>query len=140
MRSLFFLVAVVVPFVALSGIDGKYKAFSDVKDLRNEIKATDTRNVSVVGDVQSIEHKKHFVLESGGIINDSILVITPKSLDNLAGSLKQDQKVKVYGEVYITQQREIVRKEDWQLDPHVEAEMKRRKMFLLAEKIEVDPK
>ena len=108
----------------------------DVETLNDEIKAHANTKVTVEGEVKDKLDSRSFVLESGGIFDDEILVVMGPNLKNLkTGNLKGDKTFKVTGKVETRPIIEVRRELSWDLDPQVEAEVEGITAFIVADQV-----
>jgi hypothetical protein len=124
--------------------DAKHKQVNNVEELLDNVARYDGKKVQVCGKIEEIEAHT-FILESGGIFNDEIIVVMPKGKEialqfiNSDGGLaliEEDSNVIVTGTVRTVGAVEIEREYGLDLDPEIEIELERVKAFLIADRIE----
>ncbi|MFP5386180.1 MAG: hypothetical protein ACLGHN_08885 [Bacteriovoracia bacterium] len=120
-------------FAQKTGAQEKPVQVADVETLMDNISDYQGKKVTVTGEVEDVIDKKSIIVESGGIINDEIVVIGRDSLNPKA--LKEDAKVQVTGTVRAVPVVEVEREVGWDLEPEVEAELKAVNVFLVADEI-----
>ncbi|MBD66625.1 MAG: hypothetical protein CME62_15560 [Halobacteriovoraceae bacterium] len=71
----------------------------DVEELLDDEDKFNGQEVTLHGEVERVIDNRTFVLESGGIINDEVVVVLEKGLspDEVAGLIQKDQKLIVKG-------------------------------------------
>ncbi len=110
--------------------------FEDVETLMDNIAKHDHAKVSVKGEVKDLITPGAFVLESGGIFDDEIVVVLPKQIrDANVNKIREDADLVVNGTIrrvpVVTIQREI----GWDFDPQVKVELDRTNNYLVAESV-----
>lgn len=109
----------------------------DVQELNRRAERYAGQKVAVAGEIQDRVGGASFVLESGGIVNDEILVAVRKDAQGLEPSeLAEDTDVVVTGTLRRVPVIEIERELGWDLEPELEIELEETKSVLVAERIE----
>lgn len=119
-------------------VDPKAAAMNakDVEEINDDLKAFSNKKVKVVGEVKDLIDAKAFVLESGGIFNDEIVVVGDLGLKpRPISDLKEDQKIEVTGILRTTTIVDLKKELSWDLDPQMEAELEGVKGFIVADRI-----
>jgi hypothetical protein len=108
----------------------------DVEELLDNIdRYVDTR-VSVSGEIEEHIDSQSFVLESGGLFNDEIVVVVPQGAEGLdLMQLREDSDVVVTGTLRTVSRLEIEREYGWDLDPEIEVELEDVEVYLVADRI-----
>jgi hypothetical protein len=115
---------------------GSPEAFKDVESLMDNVDKHNNKRVSVKGEVEKSIDGKSFLLDSGGIINDEIVVVKgPGMADSKFKQIKEDKDVTVVGKVRSMPVVELRRELSWDLDPQIEAELQDVKAFIVAEDV-----
>lgn len=104
----------------------------DVETLLDDVARYNGQKVQVSGEVEKIIDPKAFVLESGGLFNDEIVVLQPQGKLNV----KDDSEVTVTGTVRTVGLVDVEREYGWDLDPQIRIELERVEAFLIADRIE----
>ncbi len=112
------------------------RQYEDVEQLVDNVKQLEGQKVSVPGEVKQLLNPRAFVLESGGIINDEIVVLVPKKLDEQqVMSIKDDADLAVTGVVRNVPLIEVRRELGWDMDPQLVVELERVKSYIVADRI-----
>lgn len=92
--------------------------------------------VAVHGEVDDKVNERAFLLESGGLINDELVVIASDKIpaDQLA-AIKEDSEVQVKGTVKVMSLADAKKEFRWTLSKEDEKELRDVKTFLVAESI-----
>jgi hypothetical protein len=114
--------------------DAKHIHVNNVEELLDNIARYDDKKVQVSGKVEEIDGHA-FILESGGVFNDEIVVVIPKEKEKEL-SVKEESNVTVTGTVRTVGVVEIEREYGLDLDPEIEIELERVEAFLIADRIE----
>lgn len=109
----------------------RYQFVENVEELLDNIARYDNKKVRVPGEVEEID-RRAFILESGGVFQDEIIVVMPET----GMWVREDADVIVAGTVRTISIIEIEREYGLDLDPEIEIELKDREAFLIAERIE----
>lgn len=108
----------------------------DVQDLNANIDQYLGKKISVAGEIEDKEGPRSFVLESGGIFNDEILVVVPNNARGLnPQQLQDDADIVVSGTVRAMTVMDVERELGWDLDPELEVEMEGTRNYLVADQI-----
>lgn len=108
----------------------------NVQELNRNIAQHQGQRVSVAGEIEEKLDGRSFILESGGLINDEILVLVPKNAQGInAQQLRDDANLVVTGTVRSMPVVEVERELGWDLDPQLEVELEGARNFLVAERI-----
>ncbi|ADJ29392.1 conserved hypothetical protein [Nitrosococcus watsonii C-113] len=112
---------------------GQAQTVEDVEKLLDNIERYDGQKVTVSGEVEERIDKKAFILESGGLFNDEIVVVMPKG--NL--NVQEDDEVTVTGTVRAVKFVDVEREYDWVLDEEIRTEIEDVDAFLIADHVDV---
>ncbi|ADJ29393.1 hypothetical protein [Nitrosococcus watsonii] len=112
---------------------GQAQTVEDVKKLLKNIERYDGQKVTVSGEVEERIDKKAFILESGGIFNDEIVVIVPKG--NL--NVQEDDEVTVTGTVRSAKFADIENEYQWVVNEEIKDEIEDTKAFLIADHVDI---
>lgn len=108
----------------------------DVQDLNSNISQYLGQQVSVAGEVEEKYGPRSFILESGGLFNDEILVVVPRDAQGLkAQQLQEDADIIVTGTVRSMTVIDVERELGWDFDPEIEMELEGTQNYLVAERI-----
>lgn len=108
----------------------------DVQELNSNIDQYVGQKVSVAGEIEEKYGPQSFILESGGIFNDEILVVVPKEARGLSGQqLRDDADIVVTGTVRTMTVVELERELSWDFNPEFEMELEGTRNYLVAEQI-----
>ena len=107
----------------------------DVEELRDRLPEIGSRTVNVAGEVDDKLDGRSFVLESGGLFDDEIVVIVPPEVAKAAGSIEEDEDLVVTGTVRRVRVIDIEREYDWDLDPELAVELEDTDHYLIASRI-----
>lgn len=117
-----------------------YKSYEDVEALLDYPEKRLNQKVKVQGEIEEKKDKRTFVLESGGLINDEITVVSAKDLDaSTSAMLVEDKDVVVSGTLRKMNVIEIEKEYGWDFDPQIEIELEKVTYYLVADKIENAP-
>lgn len=116
----------------MGGETQQIKTFEDVEELLDDIARYDGQKVKVPGEVEEKIDERAFILESGGIFNDEIVVMMPEG----RLMVTEDSEVVVTGTVRAIGFVEIEREYGWDLDPQIKVELEDVEAFIIAESIE----
>jgi hypothetical protein len=107
-----------------------------VEELRDKMVMFHDQQVSVTGEVKDKLDARSFVLESGGILDDEIIVITsPKTRGLRLADLREDAEVVVTGTVRNVPLVEIQQETGWELGSDLEHEIQGARNFLIVDRI-----
>lgn len=136
-------IAVLMVFSAMSfaqtdsqQTSGEPRNFETVEELLDIVSRYNGQKVRVSGEVEEIIDQQAFVLESGGLFNDEMVVLMPKG----QLQVEEDYEVAVTGTVRTVGLIDIEREYGWDLDPHVKLELEHWEAFLIADRIEIKEK
>ena len=104
----------------------------DVEELLDNVARYNNQKVKVSGEVEEVIDRQAFILESGGLFNDEIVVLIPKN--NMR--VEEDSEVTVTGTVRAVGLVEIEREYGWDLDPQIKIELENVEAYLIADRIE----
>jgi len=108
----------------------------DVETLNDDISKYSGQVVRVSGEVEDRIDSRSVVLESGGIFNDEIVVISgPKAKGTNISALKKNAKVVVTGTVIMKPVTDFQREYNWTLTPEMTGEFTDTRAFLVADEI-----
>lgn len=108
----------------------------DVQELNQNIDQYAGRQVSVAGEIEEKLGPRSFILESGGIFNDEIVVVLPTNVQGLKPQqLRDDADIVVTGTVRQMTVVEVERELGWDLNPEIEAEFEGTRSYLVADRI-----
>lgn len=108
----------------------------DVETIMDDLNKYSGKVVRVTGEIEDKIDSRSAVLESGGIFNDEIIIISGPNLKGSSiDSLKEDTNVTVTGTVVMKPITDIRREYDWNLDTGIEPEFSDVKAYLIAEEI-----
>lgn len=111
-------------------------SLNDVETLMDNPTKYDNQKISIKGEVKDQIDSQSFVLESGGIFDDEVVVLmSPQMKEAKAKTPKEDSAVTVTGTVRMVPIVEIRRELSWDLDPQMEAELQGAKVFVVADKV-----
>ncbi|AEI67179.1 hypothetical protein [Corallococcus macrosporus] len=109
----------------------------DVEELNDNPAKYAGRTVSVAGEIKDKIDWRSFVLESGGIFDDEIVVLVPGDSQGLTPlRLSEDANVVVTGTVRSLPLVEVERQLGWDLDPELEVELEGTRDYLVADRID----
>ncbi|EDZ65450.1 hypothetical protein NOC27_2130 [Nitrosococcus oceani AFC27] len=125
-----------VPAMSSAQTGAQPQQLEDVEALLDNVVRYDGKKVSVSGEVEEVIDEKAFILESGGLFEDEMVVLKP------AGNLmvKEDYEVTVTGTVRAVALVDIEREYGWDLDPQIKIELENIEAFLIADSIEITEK
>lgn len=136
-RSAFSLVALIAG-LAWANVD-ETRTVTEVKDvetLNDDLSKYAGKVVRVSGEVEDKIDSRSVVLESGGIFNDEIIVISgPNAKGTDIGALKKDAKVVVTGTVVMKPVADFQKEYNWTLSPQMTGEFTDTRAFLVADEI-----
>ncbi|EDZ65767.1 hypothetical protein NOC27_2447 [Nitrosococcus oceani AFC27] len=112
---------------------GQSQTVEDVEELLDNIERYDGQKVTVSGEVEERIDKRSFILESGGLFNDEIVVVMPKG--NL--NVQEDDEVAVTGKVRAVKFVDIEREYNWVLNEEIKSEIEDVEAFLIADHVEI---
>ena len=113
-----------------------YMKVEDVEELLDDYEDFIGKKVSVPGEVEYRIDSRTFVLESGGLINDEIVVFLPKGFaDDQSTMIVDDADLTVKGTIITYNVVEVEREMDWDWTPEIEAELENVVVVLKAEEI-----
>jgi hypothetical protein len=130
--------AAVVAAVAL-GNNREHGAtrFEDVEALMDKVEMYDNKTVTVPGEVDHLIDPKSFVLESGGLLNDEIVVVMSKSLSDAQKQMAvDDANVIVTGKIRRVSAADLRKELGWEFDAKLDKQFGRAKQFLIADEIQ----
>lgn len=133
--KMFAVLLSVLSMVALAAADSKMTDIKDVETLNDEINKYTGKKVRVAGEIKDKVDSRSFVIESGGIFDDEILVVMPPKMKQNLAQFKDDQRVRVTGTVRQASVVDIRREYSWDLDPQIEAELEGSRAYLVADEI-----
>lgn len=126
-------------FQAMAAIDGDSRKVLDVTDietLNDDIKKYDGKTVRVKGEVEDKIDTRSVVIESGGVIDDEIVVIGgPNLKGQQIADLVEDSEVVVTGTVVSKPMAEIRKQYGWNVDEKMAGEFRNVKSYLIADEI-----
>jgi len=108
---------------------------TDIKDVRTLIRDSNQysdKTVKVSGEVNKKIDKNSFVLESGGLINNEIVVLMSPEAKKKADMVKEDEDLTVTGTLRNVGISEIRKELSWDLDPQLEMEFEGIRSYLVA--------
>lgn len=109
----------------------------DVEELNDNISRYIGQKVTVAGEIENKIDARSFVLESGGIFDDEIVVLVPQKSQGLKPMrLNEDANIVVTGTVRSLPVVEVERQLGWDLDPEVEVELEGTRNYLVADRID----
>lgn len=111
---------------------GAVMTLDDVEVLNDQPARYDGRQVRVPGEVSERVDDRSFILESGGWIDDEILVVLSQNATQLAGLVNDDAELIVTGTVRTYQVVDIERETGWDFNPEIEAEFEDIKAVIIA--------
>lgn len=114
---------------------GLDRAKWDVEELNDVLPQMRGRTVTVVGEVEEELHERAFMLESGGLFDDEIIVLVPPQAKRAGVVIQDDEKLEVVGTVRAVRVVDIERDYGWDLDPELEAELEGVRHYLVADRI-----
>ncbi len=108
----------------------------DVEELNDNISRYAGKKVTVAGEIEDKLDARSFVIESGGIFDDEIVVLTPPGSKGLRPlQLNEDADIVVTGTVRSYPVMELERELGWDLDPELEVELEGTRNYLVADNI-----
>ncbi|WP_240761766.1 hypothetical protein [Nitrosococcus wardiae] len=119
--------------VAAQQRDNEPQRVEDVEELLDSITRYKGQTVRVSGEVEEIIDQKAFILESGGLFNNEIVVLVPQG--NL--TVMEGIDVTVTGTVRVISLIEIDREYGWGLEPYMRVELEDVDTFLVADHVEL---
>ena len=144
MNTKIFLIAAIIITIGVTGLfqplsaqQNGYQMFDDVEALLDNPAEFVGKQVSVPGEVEYLIDQQTFVLESGGIINDEVVVFIPEEFPKEQLPLVvDDAELVVKGILRAFNVIEFEREIDWwDWTPEIEAELERVELVLVAEDI-----
>lgn len=121
---------VLIVFSAASFAETEYKYVENVEELLDNVAYYADKKVQVSGEVEEIDGRA-FILESGGVFNDEIVVV----ISEASMRVMEDTDVTVSGTVRTISFVEVEREYGLDLDPEIEVELENREAFLIADHI-----
>lgn len=122
---------VLTAFSAASFAETGYEYVESVEELLDNVAYYNGKKVQVSGEVEEIDGRA-FILESGGVFNDEIVVV----ISGASMRVMEDEDVTVSGTVRTISFVEVEREYGLDLDPGIEVELENREAFLIADRIE----
>lgn len=124
-------------FSALSqNANQKLNVVKDVETLNDDINKYSGQRVEVQGEIKDKVDGRSVILESGGILNDEIVVITGPNYKGNLGGFKEDTMVKVTGTVIAKPYNEIRSQYNWTLNEDMQTEFGDVRAFLVADDVQ----
>lgn len=115
------------------------KTIADVEELVDNLPQHVGSRITVPGEVRN-KTAQSFVLESGGWINDEILVVAgPKVNKDQFAQFQEDNNVSVIGTVKTGTPAELKRELGGELDTELEAEIGGARAYIVAEQVVPQP-
>lgn len=111
---------------------GKVVKFKDVESLNDDLVKYEGRMVSVIGAVQDRVDERAFVLASGGLLNDEIVVLMDKSLKS---QVEERKTIEVVGVIRTLPLDKVKESFGWDLNPQTRTRLQRVKTFLVAQQL-----
>ncbi|MFP2901684.1 hypothetical protein [Corallococcus sp. 4LFB] len=109
----------------------------DVEELNDNISSYVGQKVSVAGEIENKLDARSFVMESGGIFDDEIVVVVPQKSQGLRPvRLREDANIVVTGTVRSIPIVDVERQLGWDLDPELKIELEGTRNFLVADRID----
>jgi hypothetical protein len=103
----------------------------DVEELRDDLRRYTGQAVKVAGEIDTWMGPRAFIIESGGIVDDHVLVVAPKAAKGLQPKqLKTDDDLLITGTVRTLTTLELERELGWDLEPQLEAELTTRPVLV----------
>lgn len=115
---------------------GQPHTVENVKELLKNLEHLDGQKVTVSGEVEERIDQTSFILESGGIFNDEIVVVMPKGKLNI----QEDDEVTVTGTVRSAKFVDIESEYNWALDEETKSEIEGEDAFLIADHVDITKK
>lgn len=117
----------------------KMSSVTDVKDvetLNDDLRKYNGKRIRVEGNVDHKIDSRAFLLESGGLFNDKIVVLTSPKVKNLdVNALDDDKNIRVTGTL-VTKSLATLRKDySWDLTENRIRELRNAKTYLVADEI-----
>lgn len=130
------IIATLLAFTAFADTDPNIVDVKDVETLKDDLSKFDGKMVRISGEVEDKLDGRAIVLESGGLVNNEILVITvPKSKGHKVDSLKEDSEITVVGKLVSRTLSEMRKEYNWEMKPSLVDRVKGVKTFLVADEI-----
>lgn len=107
----------------------------NVEELLDNVARYDGKKIRVSGEVEEIDERA-FILESGGIFNDEIVVVIPERGVTVTERITEEEHATVTGMVHTISLVEVEREYGWDMHPEIEVELERVEAFLIAERID----
>ncbi|QBQ56435.1 hypothetical protein E3U44_03555 [Nitrosococcus wardiae] len=115
---------------------GEPQTLENVEELLDDVLRYDGKKVRVSGEVEELIDQHSFILESGGLFNDEMVVLIPEGNMKAHARVTEDSKVTVTGTVRAVGLVEVEREYGWDLDPHLKVELENVEAFLISDNIE----
>lgn len=110
----------------------------DVESLNDDLGKFSGKVVRVKGQIQDKLDARAVILESGGIFNDEIVVLTGPNLKGpQVNALNENTEVVVTGTLFTKPLAELKRTYSWNVDKDTEQEFSDVKAYLIADEISV---
>lgn len=104
-----------------------------VSTLNSNLDLYKNKMVTVHGEIDDKINDRAFLLESGGLINDELVVVASDKLDpSQLQAIKEDSEVQVKGTVKVMSLNDAKKEFRWTLSKDEEKELKDVKTFLVA--------
>lgn len=109
----------------------------DVEALLDKRATMNNKRVSVSGEVEEVLDQRTFILESGGLFNDEVVVFLDKGVtaDDIQRLIKEDKEIIVNGTFKALSVVEIERDYDWDFKPEIEAELNKAGSYILGSEL-----
>lgn len=125
--------------VEAMGLSSGALRLENVRTLMKNSIAYEGQLVTVRGDVKKKRGSRAFELESGGFINNEILVVMgPESTGPRVLALEDDQEVVVIGTVRHLSTVSYERDPSWGLDPEIQMELDDSRPVIIADQVIVE--
>lgn len=128
-------VSFVIPFSVYAQNQKSPLKVEDVETLNDNLQKYEDKKITVKGEVQDVIDQYSMVIESGGLINDEIVVSGGEPLNPAA--LKEDAQVEVTGTLRRVPVVEVQRELGRNFQPTVQKELKGMNAMIMVEKIRV---
>ncbi|MGE0529350.1 MAG: hypothetical protein AB7G93_06065 [Bdellovibrionales bacterium] len=112
----------------------------DVETLMDNVSQYTGKTVSVKGEVKDRVGDRGVVVESGGMLNNEIVVLSSDSTKQKLSALTEDEEVQVTGRVVTKPVAELKREYAWSLDQETESKLRDVKAYLIADDIMITEK
>lgn len=117
--------------------EGKTTHVRDVEELLDQKAKLDNKSVSVSGEIEEVLDERTFILESGGLFDDEVVVFMDKNVqaDELNRLIKEDKELIVNGTFKRATVAEIEREHDWKFSSDSKKKLKKSQAYILGSQL-----